>query len=137
MHELSQTLDQIGIAQLVLALLFLGAYALMLGGFIAGKGQVAAGLVALCCAAGFVCLTDPWVHGILLVAAFVIGVGVFIAAAWLLMAITGRATGADADHLGGFASLALSEDLDGAALGAGPASRIDPLLTPSTAAPTP
>ena len=136
MHELSQTLDQIGIAQLVLALLFLGAYALMLGGFIGGTAQVVSGAVALFSAAGFVFLTDPWVHGILLVAAFVIGVGVFIAAAWLLMALTGRATGADADHLTGFAAPALSEDLDPPAALAGPISRIDPLLTPSTSAPT-
>jgi hypothetical protein len=137
MHELNQTLDQIGIAQLLLALLFLGAYAMVLGGSVGASGQVAAGVVSLLSAAGFVFLTDPWVHGILLVAAVVIGVGVFIALAWLLMALTGRATGADAEHLAAFPSMTLSEDLEAAPQVATHPVRGEPLLTPSASAPAP
>jgi hypothetical protein len=97
MSELNHTLQHIGALQLVLALLFLGAYAMLLGGFIDGRAQAWLLGVATVSVLGFVALTDPWVHGILLAAFVIVGMGVFIAATWLVTALARRGTGVDAN----------------------------------------
>ncbi len=133
MNELNHTLDHMGIAQLLLALVFIGAYALMLGGFIDGRAQTVSGVIAALSAAGFVALTDPWVHGVLLAAAVIVGMGLFIAFAWLLTALARRATGMgpELDHGSAFAADLQPEDY---APAADSRLRADPRL--STSAPS-
>ncbi len=96
MNELNSTLENMGSLQLVLALLFLGAYAMVLGGFVEGSAQAAAGAMAMLSAAAFIALTTPWVHGVLLTAFVVVGMGLFIATAWVVTTLAGRAGGAGA-----------------------------------------
>jgi hypothetical protein len=47
-------------------------------------------MLALALAAGFVALSEPWVHGALLVAFAVAAIGVFAGASWLLARLVTR-----------------------------------------------
>ena len=78
------TLNHLGLAQMVLAWLFVACYALALGGMLGPKGSLRAGLVAAVAAMVFSALSDEWVHGALLVLFAIAGMGVFVAASWML-----------------------------------------------------
>jgi Flp pilus assembly protein TadB len=88
--ELDSTLHAMDFAQLLLAFVFLTSYALALGQMLGARGRMRAGLVALLAAIAFASMTNPWVHGALLVAMAVAGIGLFIVAVWLLGIVTAR-----------------------------------------------
>jgi Zn-dependent protease with chaperone function len=99
MNDLSHTLHHMGALQLALALVFLGSYAMLLGGFFEGRAQWVAGFTALGSSMAFVARTSPWEHGVLLVMCVVVGMAAFIVLAWMLTRLAGRATGgADYDE---------------------------------------
>lgn len=83
-EELQHSLRAMGFVQLLLALLFVAGYALSLGGFVGATGRRRAALLALLSAIGFCVFTAPWVHGVLLIAATVGVIGVFIGVVMLL-----------------------------------------------------
>jgi hypothetical protein len=88
--ELGATLRAFDFIQLLLAFLFLNSYAIVLGELFGPLGRLRAAAFALAAAAGFVALTDPWMHGVLLVVAAVAGIGMFIVAVWALSLLAER-----------------------------------------------
>ena len=76
--EIRASLDVIGFEQQLCVFAFLASYPLSLGGLVQGRGRRAAAIAAAVSAALFVLLTDPWMHGVLLVVAMMGGVGLFI-----------------------------------------------------------
>ena len=89
MNELNKTLDQLTLEQYLLALVFLLSYGTALGSMFGATGRRRAWPLALSAAAGFVALTQPWEHGVLLVLCAIGGIGLFIAAAFGFSAIPG------------------------------------------------
>jgi hypothetical protein len=89
MNELAATLDQMGFVQLVCAFFFLTSYALAIGGLFERIGKRRAALAACAAAVAFVVTTRPWVHGAMLLAISIAGVGLFIIMAWALSKIAG------------------------------------------------
>lgn len=79
------TLNSLSLVQMVLGWLFIGCYALALGGMLGPRGSLRAGVVALAACIAFAVLADDWVHGALLVLFAVAGMGLFVACAWVLM----------------------------------------------------
>ena len=84
MTELGDSLERMSFVQLLLLFGFVTCYVLALGGLFGPVVRLRAGGLALLQAAGFVALTDPWVHGALLVIFVVAGLGLFVMASWLL-----------------------------------------------------
>lgn len=84
MTELGGSLEQMDFVQLVLLFGFVGAYVLALGAMLGARWRARSGLTAALLAAAFVTRTDPWVHGMLLVAFVVAGIGLFVLATWML-----------------------------------------------------
>ena len=82
--ELTRSLYAIGLEQYVFAFAFLTGYMLALGRWFGARGRLRAALVALLAAVGFCAMTDPWIHGAMLVLLAVAGLGVFIGSAWAL-----------------------------------------------------
>jgi hypothetical protein len=82
--EVNNSLEAMGLVQYLLVLLFLMSYPLALTQFAGPQGRRYAALLALAAAVGFVTATDPWEHGVLLVAVAVLAMGLFAAAVWLL-----------------------------------------------------
>jgi len=76
--EIRASLDAIGFEQQLCVFAFLASYPLSLGGLLQGRGRRTAAIAAAVSAALFVLLTDPWMHGVLLVVALMGGVGMFI-----------------------------------------------------------
>ncbi len=91
MSDLSITLNSIGFVQLVLAFAFLISYSLAIGGMFGASGRRRAALAALIAAVAFAALTQPWVHGVLLVVCAVAGLGLFITLVWALSLYFGAA----------------------------------------------
>lgn len=87
MSELQKTLHQLTLAQHLLGLAFLLSYGTALGSMFGRTGRLRALALALLAAAGFAALTQPWEHGVLLVACAIGGIGLFIAVAWALSTI--------------------------------------------------
>ena len=87
MSELQRTLHQLTLAQHLLGLVFLLSYGTALGSMFGRTGRLRALALALLAAAGFAALTQPWEHGVLLVACAIGGIGLFIAAAWAISAV--------------------------------------------------
>lgn len=85
MDEIVHTLNNLGFAQMGLAWLFVGCYALALGGMLGAKGSLRAGLVAAVAAVAFSALSANWVHGALLVLFAIAGMGLFVATSWVLV----------------------------------------------------
>lgn len=84
MEDVTASLNKLSLLQMVLAWAFVACYALALGGMLEARGKRrAAGLAALA-AVAFCALGDHWVHGVLLVMFAVAGMGLFVAAAWVL-----------------------------------------------------
>lgn len=83
MDELGRTLHSMDSTRLLLALTFVAAYACAIGRLLAERSRRWSVGIAALAGLAFTGLTDPWVHGALLVAFGVLGVGAFIALAWL------------------------------------------------------
>jgi hypothetical protein len=83
-NEIRASLETIGFEQQLCVFAFLSSYPLSLGGLLEGRGRRAAGLVSIASAAVFVVLTDPWMHGVLLVVALMASVGAFIVIVYAL-----------------------------------------------------
>jgi len=84
MTELADSLERMSFMQLLLLFGFVTCYVLALGGLFGSTVRLRAGALALLQAAGFAALTDPWVHGALLVVFVVAGLGLFVVLSWLL-----------------------------------------------------
>ncbi len=89
MNELGHSLERMSFVQLLLLFGFVTTYMVALGGLFGSWVRLRAAAAALAQALAFVALTDPWVHGALLVA-FVLGaLGVFVMLSWLLARVFG------------------------------------------------
>jgi hypothetical protein len=84
MTELGDSLERMSFMQLLLLFGFVTCYVLALGGMFGSTVRLRAGVLALVQAVGFSVLTDPWVHGALLVVFVVAGLGLFVMLSWLL-----------------------------------------------------
>ena len=90
MDDLGHTLNAMDSTRLLLVLLFVAAYCSAIGRLASdGMRRFSLGAAALSGLA-FVALTNPWVHGALLVVFVVVGVGGFVALAWALSAAAMR-----------------------------------------------
>ena len=93
MSELHHSLEAMGVLQFLFAVAFLICYALAIGGFFGPGARAGLFLVGFTSAIGFSAFTDKWVHGVILTAFAVIGVGLFIGVAWLLKLLFASAVG--------------------------------------------
>lgn len=93
MSELHHSLESMGVLQYLFAVAFLICYALVIGDFFGPGARGSIALVGLVAAAGFSFFTAPWVHGVLLTAFAVIGIGLFLGVAWLLKTLFASAVG--------------------------------------------
>jgi uncharacterized membrane protein YedE/YeeE len=84
MTELGDSLGRVGFIQLLLLFGFVACYMLAIGGLFGTGVRLRAAGLALLQAVAFTALTDPWVHGALLVAFVVAGLGLFVLLSWLL-----------------------------------------------------
>lgn len=84
MNDITLELNQLTFVQTVLAWAFVGCYALSLGGMLGSSGSTRSAALAGLAAIAFCVVSDHWVHGALLVLFSVAGIGVFVAAAWLI-----------------------------------------------------
>jgi hypothetical protein len=89
LNELDHTLHAMSLVQMLLMCTFLTSYPLALGEMFGTLGRRRAGLIALVAAVGFAATTPVWVHGAILIAFAVMGVGVFIGAVWALSTVLG------------------------------------------------
>jgi hypothetical protein len=79
-EELQHTLQTMGFVQLLLVLVFLGAYVLALSGLTGAVGRQRAAVLALGAAVGFAAVTPAWAIGAMLMVLAVAGIGLFVAA---------------------------------------------------------
>jgi hypothetical protein len=84
MTELGDSLERMSFMQLLLLFGFVTCYVVALGGLFGSTVRLRAAALALLQAVGFAVLTDPWVHGALLVVFVVAGLGLFVMLSWLL-----------------------------------------------------
>jgi hypothetical protein len=84
--ELHLTLRSMGFMQLLIAIVFLAGYSVACSTLFGSRGRTRAAGVALIAAVAFTALTQPWVHGALMVAGAVAGLGLFSAIGWILSA---------------------------------------------------
>lgn len=84
MSELGTSLERMTFGQLLLLFGFLTCYVLALGGMLGRRFRLRAALLALGLAVAFTALTDPWVHGALLMVFVIAGLGLFVMISWLL-----------------------------------------------------
>jgi hypothetical protein len=84
MTELGDSLERMSFMQLLLLFGFVTCYVVALGGLFGSSVRLRAAALALLQAVGFAALTDPWVHGALLVVFVVAGLGLFVMLSWLL-----------------------------------------------------
>ena len=89
MNELGHSLERMSFMQLLLLFGFVTTYMVAVGGLFGGWVRLRAAAAALAQAVAFVALTDPWVHGALLVAFVVGALGVFVMLSWLLARLFG------------------------------------------------
>lgn len=89
MNELGHSLERMSFVQLLLLFGFVTTYMVAVGGLFGGWVRLRAAAAALAQAVAFVALTDPWVHGALLVAFVVGALGVFVMLSWLLARLFG------------------------------------------------
>ena len=87
MNEVSNSLHAMGVAQYLLAFLFLASYALALSEFCGVRGRCYAVLAAFTAAIAFAGLTDPWIDGVMVVAFALVAMGLFSGTAWGLWAL--------------------------------------------------
>ena len=87
MSELGHVFDSLkamSLLQLLLAFIACTGYVLAQGGLVGARGRRASGVVAAMAAVAFTILASDWMAATMLVAFAVAGLGVFVAAAWLL-----------------------------------------------------
>lgn len=102
MSELGHVFDSLkamSLLQLLLAFIACTGYVLAQGGLVGARGRRASGVVAAMAAVAFTILASDWMAATMLVAFAVAGLGVFVAAAWLLsrsVALPGGARDSDA-----------------------------------------
>jgi hypothetical protein len=84
MTELGDSLERMSFVQLLLLFGFVTCYVLAIGGLFGPAVRLRAAALALVQAVAFATLTDPWVHGALLVVFVVAGLGLFVMTSWLL-----------------------------------------------------
>jgi hypothetical protein len=84
MGELGDSLERMNFMQLLLLFGFVTCYVVAIGGLFGSTVRLRAAGLALLQAAAFAALTDPWVHGALLIAFAVAGLGLFVVVSWLL-----------------------------------------------------
>jgi hypothetical protein len=89
MSELGDSLERMSFMQLALLFGFVTSYVLTIGGLFGPTVRLRAGVLALVLAVAFAALTDPWVHGALLVVFVVAGLGLFVLLSWLLARLFG------------------------------------------------
>jgi hypothetical protein len=89
MTELGDSLERMSFMQLLLLFGFVTSYVLALGGMFGATVRLRAGGLALLQALAFTALTDPWVHGALLMVFVVAGLGLFVMLSWLLARLLG------------------------------------------------
>ena len=86
---LQQSLAGMGFIELGLALLALCCYSLAFNGSLGGRTRLKAAASAMLAAGGFVASVDPWVHGVILMVIGIAGIGLFVAAVWVISAVCG------------------------------------------------
>jgi hypothetical protein len=84
MAELGDSLERMTFMQLLILFAFVASYVLALGGMLGAGSRLRAALLALALAVAFTALTDPWVHGALLMIFVIAGLGLFVLLSWLL-----------------------------------------------------
>jgi len=89
MNELGDSLERMSFMQLLLLFGFVTTYVVAVGGLFGTAVRLRAAAAALVQAVAFAALTDPWVHGALLVAFVVAGLGLFVMLSWLLARLLG------------------------------------------------
>jgi hypothetical protein len=89
LESLASLLSDMGFAQLSLAFVVVGAYALAINGSFSGALRSGAGSVAFVAGAAFAAVTPAWVSGIVFLALVVVSVAAFAAAAWVVSALLG------------------------------------------------
>jgi hypothetical protein len=89
MSELGDSLERMSFMQLLLLFGFVTTYVVAVGGLFGPVVRLRAAGLALAQSAAFAALTDPWVHGALLVAFVVAGLGLFVMLSWLLARLLG------------------------------------------------
>jgi hypothetical protein len=88
-NGLGESLSAMGFTELGVAFIGLVCYCLLLNGSLRGRARIVCGSVAGVAAGLLVALTDPWMNGMILVAAGVATIGVFVAMAWGVSAACG------------------------------------------------
>ena len=89
MTELGDSLERMSFMQLLLLFGFVTSYVVALGGMLSVPLRQRAALLALLLAGAFTALTDPWVHGALLMVFVIAGLGLFVMLSWLLARLLG------------------------------------------------
>lgn len=89
MSELGDSLERMSFMQLLLLFGFVTTYAAAVGGLFGTAVRLRAAAAALMQGVAFASLTDPWVHGALLLAFVVAGLGLFVMLSWLLGRLLG------------------------------------------------
>jgi len=89
MTELGDSLERMSFMQLLLLFGVVTSYVVALGGMLSVRLRQRAALLALLLAAAFTSLTDPWVHGALLMVFVIAGLGLFVVLSWLLARLLG------------------------------------------------
>ena len=84
--EVHTSLRSMGFVQLFLAIVFLTCYSVTCGPLFEGRGRLRAAGIAIVAALAFTAITQPWVHGVLMLAGAVGGLGLFSAIGWALSA---------------------------------------------------
>lgn len=84
LHELDRQLLAMQLPQLLLLLVFLGAYVAAIGRLLGPRGRVRAGVLAALAAVGLCIAIRPWTVGVLLVAGSVAAVGGYVLATMIL-----------------------------------------------------
>jgi|SRR5450755_1866184 hypothetical protein len=87
--DFQHSVESMGFTELALAFAALGCYCLVLNGSMGTQGRAVAAACAALAAAAFAASTDPWTHGVILMALGVAAMGVFVAAVWMLSALCG------------------------------------------------
>ena len=87
--SLQDSLAAMGFIELGFALLALCCYALAFNGALGLQVRTFAAAAAFVAAGAFAAFTDPWVHGVILIAIGIAGMGLFVAVVWALSAVLG------------------------------------------------
>jgi hypothetical protein len=97
MAELGDSLERMTFVQLLLLFGVVIAYVLALGGMLGQRARLRSAFLAVLMAGGFTALTDPWMHGALLMAFVIAGLGLFVGLTWLLARLLGPRSEAAAE----------------------------------------